>query len=155
MAKVYIASSWRNKDYPELVVKVRAAGHELHDWRNPPEGGNGFSWDEIDTNWQNWTADQYRRALGHSVAFKGFNSDLCGMQLADVGILLLPSGRSAHLEIGWMAGAGKYTMVRTQDGQEPELMAKLCDRICISDEEVLATLSKFDMKYARDRRSCK
>ena len=75
------------------------------------------------------------------------------MKWADVGVLLLPSGRSAHLEIGWMSGAGKFTTVLTRAGEEPELMAKLCDRICISVPELLATLSGFDMKYARGRRA--
>lgn len=41
MAKIYVASSWRNKYYSEVVDTLRAAGHEVYDFRNPPHGGNG------------------------------------------------------------------------------------------------------------------
>jgi hypothetical protein len=64
-------------------------------------------------------------------------ADFSAMRWADTCVMLLPSGRSAHLELGWMAGAGKRTCILTQDGEEPELMALLADKICISIEEVL------------------
>ena len=62
------------------------------------------------------------------------------MKWADTGVLLLPCGRSAHLELGWMAGAGKRTIILTRDGEEPELMALLASEICISVEELLTRL---------------
>lgn len=67
-------------------------------------------------------------------------SDLRAMQWAEVGLLVLPCGRSAHLELGWMAGRGKRTLILTEDGQEPELMALLADKICVSIDEVLEEL---------------
>ena len=42
MAKIYVASSWRNQHYPEVVRRLREAGHEVYDFRNPPHGGAGF-----------------------------------------------------------------------------------------------------------------
>lgn len=36
--KVYVASSWRNKLQPDVVAIIRAAGHEVYDFRNPEEG---------------------------------------------------------------------------------------------------------------------
>lgn len=41
-----------------------------------------------------------------------------------------------------MAGAGKRTLILTQDGEEPELMALLADQICISVDEVLSELGR-------------
>jgi hypothetical protein len=29
MAKIYVASSWRNQHYAEVVGRLRAAGHEV------------------------------------------------------------------------------------------------------------------------------
>jgi hypothetical protein len=29
--KIYVASSWRNVYYPEVVAKLREAGHEVYD----------------------------------------------------------------------------------------------------------------------------
>jgi len=56
-------------------------------------------------------------------------------------VMLQPCGRSAALELGWAAGAGKRTLVLLADAQEPELMLKVADRLCLSIAEVLEDLS--------------
>lgn len=137
--RIYLASSWRNPHQPWLVELLRQAGHQVYDFRNPPHS-TGFSWPEIGLELP-CTAEDYRHALlTHPRAAQGFNADFAAMRWADVGLLVLPCGRSAHLELGWMAGAGKRTLILTQDGEEPELMALLADQICISVDEVLAEL---------------
>ena len=141
--KIYLASSWRNPSQPAAVEALRAHGHEVYDFRNPPGGiPNGFRWSDVDPAWRSWRAATYREKLRTPLAQRGFNSDFDGMKWADVGILLLPCGRSAHLELGWMAGAGKRTIIWTRDGEEPELMALLASEICISFDEVAATLAR-------------
>lgn len=143
MAKIYLASSWRNPQQPELVEVLRRAGHEVYDFRNPPGGiPNGFRWSELDPDWLKWNAAEYRANLQKPLAQQGFNSDFDGMKWADTGVLLLPCGRSAHLELGWMAGAGKRTIILTRDGEEPELMALLANEICGSVDELLAALDR-------------
>ncbi len=144
MAKIYVASSWRNTEQPALVKVLRDNGHEVYDFRNPPHGRGGFAWSDIDPDWQGWTAEQYRSALDTPVAKAGFKSDFDGMSWADVCVLLLPCGRSAHLEAGYMAGAGKPVVVLTRDGEEPELMAKLLTSICVSVDDLLYTLRLID-----------
>lgn len=126
--KIYIASSWRNPYQPSLVKLLRTYGHEVYDFRNPPDK-SGFGWSQIDPNWLNWTADQYIAALEHPLAKAGYASDMGAMEWADTFILALPCGRSAHLELGWAAGKGKRTAILTQDGEEPELMAKMADLV--------------------------
>jgi nucleoside 2-deoxyribosyltransferase len=117
----------------------------VYDFRNPPGGiVGGFRWSEIDPNWKDWTASQYREGLQAPLAQRGFNSDFDGMKWADVGVLLLPCGRSAHLELGWMAGAGKPTVICTHNGEEPELMALLATTVCVSLEELLEFLQRED-----------
>ena len=139
--KIYLASSWRNQYQAQVVIGLRKAGYEVYDFKNPCPGVYGFSWSEIDPNWQYWTAEEYRHALKDPLAIEGFKFDFDAMKNADVGLLLLPCGRSAHLELGWMAGAGKPTIIWTRDGEEPELMAKMADHICINWEDVLAALT--------------
>ena len=41
--KIYVASSWRNEYYPEVVAKLREAGHEVYDFRNPPSPSSASS----------------------------------------------------------------------------------------------------------------
>ena len=45
---IYVASSWRNTYYPEVVQALRDAGHEVYDFRNPPSGDPGFHWSDVD-----------------------------------------------------------------------------------------------------------
>jgi hypothetical protein len=34
--KIYVASSWRNAEQPEIVGLLRDLGHEVYDFKNPP-----------------------------------------------------------------------------------------------------------------------
>lgn len=145
--KIYVASSWRNVKQPLVVRRLREAGHEVYDFRNPPNG-TGFAWSEIDPDWQAWKATDYREKLDHPRAVEGYASDFNAMQWADCCVLVLPSGRSAHLELGWSAGAGKRTIILTRDGEEPELMAKMADVITVSIDETVATLLRFEREEA-------
>lgn len=140
MARIYVASSWRNAYQPEIVDALRMVGHHVYDFRNPPNN-SGFAWPQIGLDLP-VTARAYREALlTHPRAAQGFMSDFAAMRWADTGLLVLPCGRSAHLELGWMAGAGKRTLILTRDGEEPELMALLADKICISLDEVIVELN--------------
>ena len=142
MTRLYVASSWRNPTQPEVVKTLRSDGHEVYDFRSPGNNTSGFAWREIDPDWQAWTAEKYRRLLTtHPVASHGFVADLRGMQWAEACVLVLPCGRSAHLEAGWFTGQGKRCLILTQDGEEPELMALLASDICISLDEVREALT--------------
>ena len=61
--KIYVASSWRNEYYPDVVVKLREAGHDVYDFRNPPSGDPGFKWSSVSEDYMEWTPQQYR-AIG-------------------------------------------------------------------------------------------
>jgi hypothetical protein len=139
--RIYVASSWRNDKQPEVVDALRNCGHYVYDFRNPHPGSDGFRWTEIDPNWESWTPTEYLQALDHPIAKEGFASDFGAMKWADVFVLVLPCGRSAHLELGWACGQGKQTLILL-DQMEPELMIKMVDHICVSLEEVLQVLAK-------------
>ena len=114
--KIYVASSWRNTDQPEVVRRLREAGHEAYDFRHPPGGDHlGFSWADVDPDWESWTPAQYLSALNHPIAQAGFKSDFAAMRWADACVLVLPCGRSAHLEAGWFAGEKKPLIVLLDD----------------------------------------
>lgn len=139
--KIYVASSWRNQQQEDVVDALRAAGHEVYDFKNPPHGRGGFAWSDIDEAWQTWTTDQYSEALLHPIAVSGFNSDFDGMKWADCCVMVLPCGRSANTEAGWMKGAGKIVYVLQPKNQEPELMYALHDGIFSDVNKIIALLS--------------
>ncbi|WP_223478713.1 hypothetical protein [Oricola indica] len=152
-SRIYVASSWRNTHQPGIVAGLRENGHEVYDFRNPPNGVPGFAWSEIDPDWQAWSAARYRDLLtSDPIAARGFMSDLRGMQWADTCLLVLPCGRSAHLEAGWFCGQGKRCIILTRDGEEPELMALLATDICVSFAEVLEVLDGTSQRLGSNSR---
>jgi hypothetical protein len=148
--KIYVASSWRNSRQPEVVTALRSAGHQVYDFRHPASGGpptegpldDGFRWSDIDPSWESWNAASYReRVLTHPLAGLGFAQDMAGLEWADTCVLLLPCGRSAHLEAGWAAGAGKALVILLLGDLEPELMYRMGHSIVLSVDELTVILA--------------
>lgn len=150
--KIYVASSWRNEHQPTVVEVLRSLGHEVYDFRNPKENDFGFAWSDIDEDWINWSAQAYKQAMSHPIAEKGFKSDFDAMKWADCCVMVLPCGRSANTEAGWMKGAGKKVYVLQLMQQEPELMYKIHDDILTSLDElhdVVCTMSNTEQNPER------
>lgn len=129
--KIYVTSSWLKAHQQSVVDALWNAGHAVY-------------WSEIDPNWQKWTTQQYVAALEHEYAKFGFNRDFEAMKVSDACVLVLPCGRSANAEAGWMKGAGKKVFVYIPPNVqiEPELMYKMFDGIFFDIQDILAQLAK-------------
>jgi hypothetical protein len=92
-----------------------------------------------------WEAkDEYLRMIEHPRAIEGFDADFAAMQKADTFVMVLPCGKSAHLELGWAVGAGKRTAVLLEDPVEPELMYRMVDHLATSVVDLLGWLGVQD-----------
>ncbi len=138
--KIYLASSWRNPDQPTVLKRLRHEGFEVYDFRNPHPGNHGFHWSEIDTNWENWTPWEFIAALKHEQVMVGFSLDFAAMNLCDVCVLVMPCGRSAHLELGYMLGQGKPGYILLDDSGEPELMYRIVTGLCTGINDMIRQL---------------
>ena len=134
--RIYVASSWRNERQPGVVRCLADAGHDVYDFRHPATNNNGFHWSEIDAGWQSWSPSEFVRGLEHRVAREGFSGDMDALQTANAVLLVMPCGRSAHLELGWAIGNGKASAILLWDG-EPELMYRMVDRLCVTMDDVM------------------
>ena len=143
---VYVASSWRNPMQPVVCQVLREFEIPHYDFRNP-EGGTGFSWAEVKpdstpgiagkgTDWE--TIPDYLAMVRHPRAIEGFDADFAAMEEADTFVLVLPCGKSAHLELGWAIGAGKRTAILLEDPVEPELMYRMVDYLAPSLPDLMA-----------------
>ena len=139
--KIYVASSWRNEFYEDVVSSLRAAGHDVYDFRNPPSGDEGFKWSCVAEDYMDWAPQEYRKQLMHPKAVRQFDNDIRAMESCDVCVLVLPCGRSAHTEAGWFAGRGREVYVYIPIRQEPELMYKLFTGVCCTMDELLEALA--------------
>lgn len=126
MSRVYVASSWRCPRQQEVVAALRAQGHDVFDFREhpvpcPPWGEMGYG--------PTWTADESLAALSDPRANVVYSRDMTALVEADTTVLVMPCGRSAHLELGFARGAGQRTAVLLADGFEPEIMQMMADFI--------------------------
>lgn len=150
MSRIYLASSWRNELQPLILRDLRAAGHSVYDFRNPEDpwtlsshgdDTGGFRWSDIDPSWERWTPWAFTQALATDTAARGFANDWVAMESAEVGVLLLPCGRSAHLEAGYFAGhPNKSLHILVPELPEPELMYLMADGIHLSIASLLDEL---------------
>jgi nucleoside 2-deoxyribosyltransferase len=134
--KIYVASSWRNIIQPIVVGVLRSLVHDVYDFRNPAPGNKGFAWSDIDPDWQQWTPEIFRYSLKRTIAEQGFALDWNAMREADAGVLVLPCGRSAHIEAGYFVGALKPLVILIAPG-EPELMYKMATAVAVTIHEVV------------------
>ena len=131
--KIYVASSWRNEKQPIVVRVLRLEGHEVYDFKDPEAS---FHWSEIDPHWKEWAPERFRESLTHSIAKHGFKRDFDAMKWAEAFVLVMPCGRSAHLEAGWAVGTGKPLAIYLSDG-EPELMYSMASKLVIGLKEMV------------------
>jgi hypothetical protein len=67
---------------------------------------------------------------------------MAAMQWADACALILPCGRSAHLEAGWFAGSGRPVFITLMDVKvEPELMYLMASAVCLDIPELLDVIA--------------
>jgi len=141
---IYVASSWRNSVQPTVVGALRSAGMEVYDFRHPDDGDDGFHWSQVygrPGDAAEWTdgvpAEEMVAGLDHPLAVTGFGLDMAAMEKCDTCVLVLPCGRSAHLELGWFAGEGRRTAILLDDPCQPELMYRMVDFLTPSMDELL------------------
>jgi hypothetical protein len=161
MARIYVASSWRNNFQPDVVTLLRADGHTVYDFKGPGDGWGsggdgpgGFGWSEIDQNWQSWTEDipRYLRSLRHPRAIEGFRRDMDALFVSDVCVMVMPCGPSASMEMGYACGraicfgrASKGVIVYVPGLREPDLMVLMADQITDQIDHVRDFCKAFDV----------
>ena len=103
MSKIYLIGSLKHGRVRDVAFELRAAGHEVFDdWH--------ACGPDADADWQNYESERgraYKEALQAPFAQHAFNFDLTHIKAADIGVLVLPAGKSGHLELGYMIGRGQ------------------------------------------------
>lgn len=103
MQTIYLIGSLRNPEIPALGERLRALGYDVFD--------DWFAAGPIaDDSWRD-----YEKARGHTyveglqgwAARHVFEYDFFHLNRADMAVLVLPAGRSSHLELGYAIGRGK------------------------------------------------
>jgi hypothetical protein len=106
--RIYMASSWKNIDGVRMWAHLlRKFGHTVDDFTDESNGRYVFYFKDL-PDYENLNAITL---LKRKQAQKAFAEDKSYIEWADVVFLLLPCGRSAHLEAGYAKGLGKKLIV--------------------------------------------
>lgn len=86
-----------------------------------------------------WSGAELIAGLAHPLAVAGFEADRAAMERASACVLLLPCGRPAHIEAGFIAGQGKPLIVVLEEGERnvPELMYKLATAVVTNIDDCI------------------
>lgn len=139
--KLYLIGSLRNEQIPTIASSLRTT---LTDW-------------EIFDDWyaagpeadDYWKAYEKARGHGYIEALEGYSAghvfdfDKHHLDSSNAGILVLPAGRSGHLELGYLAGRGVYTAILLTPEYEDErfdVMYKFATRITYGLDDIVADL---------------
>lgn len=103
MSKIYLIGSLRNPSIPEVAAKLRGAGHEVFDdWFAAGPEADDY-WQKYETN----KGHNFKEALEGYAAKNVYAFDKRHLDRNEMAVLLLPAGKSGHLELGYCIGTGK------------------------------------------------
>lgn len=103
MPSIYVIGSLRNPRIPVIGNLLRSKGWDVFDdWY-----GAG---PEADDYWQKYEKGRghtFKEALNERPAINVFRFDYGNLLRCDAALLVLPAGKSGHLELGFAIGSGK------------------------------------------------
>jgi len=139
MKKIYLIGSLKNWKVIDIGKRLRKLGYEVFDdWISPgPEA------DDFWRKFEKLRGSTYKQALNNFAARHIFEFDYHHLNNSDIVILIMPAGKSGHLELGWALGKGKKGYVLFD--KEPErwdLMYQFCDDVFFNIKDLEKELKK-------------
>jgi len=129
---IYVIGSLRNPEIPQFANEIQALGIEaFSDWFSPGEAA--------DEKWRDYSKARgltYKQALESYGARQIFEFDLRHLNRCDAVVMLMPGGKSAHLELGYTIGRGKPGfIVFNEEPERYEVMVQFATKVFFSREE--------------------
>ncbi len=131
---LYLIGSLRNPEVPVIAEKLRGVGWSVFDdWFSAgPEA------DDCLQRYHNARGMNYTEALAGYAAKHIYALDKKHIDRCEAGLLVLPAGKSAHLELGFMLGQGKpgYILLAGEP-ERYDIMYLLATQVFTSTEAML------------------
>lgn len=141
MSKLYLIGSLRNKAVPELAARVRENHVNIEvfdDWYSAGPEADDY-WKTYEQAKHGTDSQAYVTALNGYAAEHVFQFDKHHLDTATHALLVLPAGKSGHMEITYAAyGAGCNTAILLEEGADPrwDVMYKFIPNILTSFDDV-------------------
>lgn len=138
MTKIYLIGSLRNPKVPELAEDLRALGYEVFDdwYAAGPEA------DDCLRDYYSYRGFSYKETLQSFAAQHIFKFDLHHLDRAEIGVLLMPAGKSGHLELGYLIGQGKPGYILLDEVPKRVDIMQNFATVCFEMEELSEELSR-------------
>lgn len=122
---IYLIGSLRNPKVPEIANALRGSGFEVFDdWY--------AAGPEADDKWRDYEIGRghsYVEALAGYAAKHVFSFDLEHLNRSKAVVLVLPAGKSGHLELGYGIGRGKAGYILLDTPDRWDVMYKFATRV--------------------------
>lgn len=136
--KVYVIGSLRNPEIPAWAARIRDNGYEVFDDWFAAGPTADDSWKE----YEQARGRKYRDAMKGYVARHVFEFDKKHIDEADIGVLILPAGKSGHAELGYMKGQGKKCIiVLNSEAERWDIMYNFFDHLVYDIDELMEALN--------------
>ena len=110
--KIYIASSWKNqKAVIELAEYLERYGFEVDAFCRANDKRYVFHWSELVDDEDELANYDAIEMLADTRTQRAFKEDRRWLDWSDCVIMLMPCGRSSHLEAGYAKGQGKLLYI--------------------------------------------
>lgn len=131
---IYVIGSLRNEEVPHVATSLRSLGIDaFDDWYSAGPEADDY-WKEYEVN----RGNSYQEALRGYAARHVFEFDKYHLDRCDSALLVLPAGKSGHLELGYVAGSGRPTYILLEDGVDRwDIMYQFATKVFNSKEEML------------------
>lgn len=136
MKSIYIIGSLRNPEIPTIGNAIRQLGYDVFDDWNAA----GPTADDCRKEYEQSRGNDYRTALTGWAAKHVFEFDLHHLNRCDASVLVLPAGRSGHLELGYIIGRGKTGYVLLDTPDRWDVMYQFAHGVFFSMQEFLEAL---------------
>lgn len=146
MKKIYIIGSLRNKKIPLIAKQLRKALPKVEvfdDWFSPgPEA------DDFWRSFEKKRGSNYKQALSNYAAKHVFEFDKHHIDESDIVVMVMPAGKSGHLELGYALGQGKKGYILfDKEPKRWDVMYQFATDIFFNIESLIDTLKKENSKW--------
>jgi hypothetical protein len=111
--KIYIIGALKNAEITSIAAELRPKYDVFDQWITPGPDADQYLFEY--SKKRGWN---YKEALTCDAARNNFDFDKRHIDSADIVVMVMPAGKSAHLELGYSIGMGKEAHILFD--KEPE-----------------------------------
>lgn len=143
MSSIYVIGSLRNPEIPRIGRALRETGLDtFEDWHSAGP--------RADDHWKEYEVSRgrtFQEALDGYACKHVFDFDSFHINRCDAVLLVLPAGKSGHLELGYAIGRGKRGFILLDDDKTSggmnldssrwDIMYRFAEKVFVSEQEML------------------